>query len=126
MGSRIRSYQIVKLKDISDKKKVQSLDKFVRNKKVLDKLRTKAQGESGEMYELSKDMPKVHRYPMPRMETFIALSGHHPLSGQVYFVSIPFLRRMILVIFQLFLLSFRSCYLRQIQSSRKINTRVEA
>jgi hypothetical protein len=69
LGSRISSYQIVKMEEITDKRKVQSLDKFVRNKNVLEKLRTKA-GEA-EGYELSNDLPKVHRYPIPEMETFI-------------------------------------------------------
>lgn len=69
LDSRISSYQIVKMEEITDKRKVQSLDKFVRNKNVLEKLRTKA-GEAW-IYELSNDLPIVHRYPIPKMETFI-------------------------------------------------------
>jgi hypothetical protein len=87
LGSRISSYQIVKLDEVTDKRKVQSLDKFTRSKKVLEKLRTKAQGESGEIYELSKDMPKVHRYPIPRMETFIV--SYNTLLGELDIVSGP-------------------------------------
>jgi hypothetical protein len=69
LGSRISSYQIIKMERITDKKKVQSLDKLVRNKNVLEKLRTRAGDAWG--YRLSKDLPIVYRYPIPKMETFI-------------------------------------------------------
>jgi hypothetical protein len=69
LSSRISSYQIVKMEEITAKKWVQSLDKLVRNKNVLEKLRTKA-GMAWD-YKLSRDLPMVHRYPIPKMETFI-------------------------------------------------------
>lgn len=71
LGSRITSYQIVKLDEVTEKKKVQSLDKFVRNKNVLEKLRNTEAGRAAEDYELSEDLPIVHRYPIPKMETLI-------------------------------------------------------
>ncbi len=70
LGSRISSYQIVKLDEVTDKKKVRSLDKFVRNKNVLEKLRNTEAG-GAEDYELSEDLPIVYRYPIPKMETLI-------------------------------------------------------
>jgi hypothetical protein len=57
------------MEEITAKKRVQSLDKLVRNKNVLEKLRTKA-GMAWD-YKLSRDLPMVHRYPIPKMETFI-------------------------------------------------------
>lgn len=71
LGSRIGSYQIVKMEEITDREKVQSLDKFVRNKNVLEMYRGRAQGMAAEDYQISKDLPIIHRYPIPKMETFI-------------------------------------------------------
>jgi len=79
LGSRISSYQIVKMEEITEKRKVRSLDKLVRNKNVLEKLRTKA-GMAWD-YKLFKDLPIVHRYPIPKMETFI-LAYKTLLSGE--------------------------------------------
>jgi len=69
LGSRISSYQIIKIEEIMDKRRVQSLDELTRSQNVLEKLRTKA-GEAW-IYKLSKKLPIVHRYPIPKMETFI-------------------------------------------------------
>ncbi len=70
-GSRITSYRIVKMEEITDKRKVQSLDKSVRNKNVLEMYRGRAQGMGAEDYKIPKDLPIIHRYPIPKMETFI-------------------------------------------------------
>lgn len=80
LGSRISSYQIVKMEEITDKRKVKSLDKSVRNKNVLEKLRTKAGDAEG--YELSNESPEVYRYPISKMETFIvSYKTLFPCSG---------------------------------------------
>ena len=71
LGSRITSYRIVKMEEITDRRKVQSLDRFVRNKNVLEPYRGRAQGMRAEDYEIAKDLPIIHRYPIPEMETFI-------------------------------------------------------
>ncbi len=71
LGSRITSYRIVKMEEITDRRNVQSLDRFVRNKNVLEMYRGRAQGMGAEDYQISKDLPIIHRYPIPNMETFI-------------------------------------------------------
>jgi len=71
LGSRITSYRIVKMQEITDRRKVQSLDRLVRNKNVLEMYRGRAQGMGAEDYQISKDLPVIHRYPIPNMETFI-------------------------------------------------------
>jgi hypothetical protein len=87
LGSRICSYQIVKMEEIIDKTKVQSLDKFVRSKNVLETLRQKAQGTAAEDYELPNDLPIVHRYPIPKMEIFIL--SYKTLLGEFNVASGP-------------------------------------
>jgi hypothetical protein len=57
------------MEETTDKKRVQSLDKLVRDKNVLEKLRTKA-GIAWD-YKLSRNLPIVHRYLIPKMETFV-------------------------------------------------------
>ncbi len=71
LGSRITSYRIVKMEEVTDRRKVQSLDRLVRNKNVLEMYRGRAQGMGAEGYQISKDLPIIHRYPIPKMETFI-------------------------------------------------------
>jgi hypothetical protein len=71
LGSRITNYRIVKMEEITDRGKVQSLDRLVRKKNVFEMYRGRAQGMGAEDYQISKDLPIIHRYPIPNMETFI-------------------------------------------------------
>ena len=65
----VGNYQLLQLQEVINKNKVQDLDKFVRSRLVLEKLRTKA--GKAEEYELSNELPIVHRYPIPKLEAFI-------------------------------------------------------
>jgi hypothetical protein len=72
LEAKVDSYEIIELEEISDKKKVESMDKLVRVTVVLQNLLEKEQGLiPGKIDALSDILPKVYRYPIPKIEAFI-------------------------------------------------------
>jgi hypothetical protein len=72
LKSRVWDYEVLLLEEIFDKEQIKSLNTFVRSTTVLEDLRTKAQGLiSGESSVIQSDLPKLYRYPIPKINVFV-------------------------------------------------------